>query len=338
MSFQQADRPLEVFSTCPPSSSAHLPSYERHVIDVARWSDASGCTGILVYSDNSQLDPWIVSDVIVRNTETLCPLVAVQPIYMHPYTVAKAIASIAALRGRRVYLNMVAGGFKNDLTALRDETPHDQRYERLTEYTQVIGCLLAGASPITYAGQFYQVDKLKLTPPVDPALQPGVFVSGSSEAGLAAARALDATAIKYPKPPGEEPGAEAGIDCGIRVGIIARPDAREAWAVAHARFPEDRKGQLTRQLATKVSDSHWHHQLTRLDEDDIEGRSPYWLVPFHNYQTMCPYLVGSYDEVAAEMAKYIAGGYRTVILDVPRAPDDLEHTFAAFKLAEQPVS
>ena len=335
MAPQQSERPVEVFSTCPPSNTAHLPSYRQQVIDVARWSEAAGCTGILVYSDNSQLDAWVVSDTIIRNTTALCPLVAVQPIYMHPYTVAKAIASIGALSERRVYLNMVAGGFKNDLTALNDTTPHDLRYERLVEYTGIIRQLLENSTPVTVQGSFYQVDKLRLTPSLDPSLQPGVFISGSSDAGLAAARSLGATAIKYPKPAAEEPGADAGLDCGIRVGIIARPDSADAWAVANARFPQDRKGQLTRQLATKVSDSQWHHQLASLETDD---RSVYWLVPFNNYKTMCPYLVGSYDEVAAEMATYFARGYRTVILDVPSAPEDLEHTFAAFERAMQPVS
>lgn len=335
MAAQQPDRPVEVFSTCPPSSGAHLPSYRQQVIDIARWSEASGCRGILVYSDNSQVDAWLVSDTIVQHTAALCPLIAVQPIYMHPYTVAKAIASIAALSERRVYLNMVAGGFKNDLIALGDTTPHDQRYERLAEYTRIISQLLAGVGPVTFDGSFYQVDKLKMSPAVDPQLMPGIFISGSSDAGLAAARALGATAIKYPKPAGEEPGADPGIECGIRVGVIARPESSDAWAVAHSRFPEDRKGQITRQLATKVSDSQWHHQLTTLEADD---RSVYWLVPFNNYKTMCPYLVGSYEEVAAEMATYFAGGYRTVILDVPASPEDLEHTFAAFALAMQPVA
>lgn len=326
---------LEVFSTCPPSSTADLGSYRRDVVDVARWSEQSGCTGILVYSDNSQLDPWQVSDIIIRNTTALSPLVAVQPIYMHPYAVAKAVTTIGALSRRRVYLNMVAGGFKNDLTALDDTTPHDRRYERLIEYTAVITRLLADAGPVTVEGEFFRVDKLKLAPALDPALLPGIFVSGSSDAGLAAARALGATAIKYPKPPHEQEGAEAGIACGIRVGIIARADAAAAWGVALDRFPEDRKGQLTRQLATRVSDSVWHRQIAALD--DPGGRSPYWLVPFQNYKTMCPYLVGSYEQVAEEMSTYFAAGYRTVILDVPTCAEDLQHTFAAFDLALQPV-
>src|SRR5919204_6723262 len=125
--------PIEVFSTCPQASSTGHESYVQQVTNVSRWSEECGCTGILVYTDNSQLDPWLVSQIIIENTQNLCPLVAVQPAYMHPYTVAKMVSSFGYLYRRRVYLNMVAGGFKNDLAALNDGTPHDQRYTRLIE-------------------------------------------------------------------------------------------------------------------------------------------------------------------------------------------------------------
>ena len=47
-----------------------------------------------------------------------------------------------------------------------------------------------------------------MTPPLAPELFPGILMSGSSEAGLAAARAVGATAVKYPKPAKDcEPGA-----------------------------------------------------------------------------------------------------------------------------------
>lgn len=327
---------VEVFSTCPASSTADLRTYLRTVIDVAQWSEQAGCKGMLVYSDNSQLDAWSVSHAILQHTESLCPLVAVQPLYMHPYAVAKALASIGALSARQMYLNMVAGGFKNDLTALNDTTPHDRRYDRLIEYTQIIRKLLESDNPVTFNGEFYHVENLKMTPPLPSPLFPGIFVSGSSDAGVAAAKRIDATAIKYPKPAHEEePIADPALACGIRVGVIARPDAAEAWRVAHERFPEDRKGQITRQLATKVSDSVWHKQLAERDAE-VEN-SPYWLVPFNNYHTMCPYLVGSYEQVAAEMARYFANGWRTVILDVPPNREELDHTFAAFAAAVEPV-
>jgi alkanesulfonate monooxygenase len=56
--------------------------------------------------------PWLVAQVVLQNSCTLCPLVPVQPIYMHPYAVAKMAASYAHFYGRKIFLNMVAGGFK----------------------------------------------------------------------------------------------------------------------------------------------------------------------------------------------------------------------------------
>ena len=93
---------VEVFSTCPQSKDVdRRPSTCSSVADVARWSEEAGYRGILVYTDNGIVDPWLVSQVILQSTEQLCPLVAIQPIYMHPYTAAKMVASLAFLHERR---------------------------------------------------------------------------------------------------------------------------------------------------------------------------------------------------------------------------------------------
>jgi alkanesulfonate monooxygenase len=327
---------IQVFSTCPQSKDVERGDYLRRVREVARWSDEAGYKGILVYTDNGIVDPWLVSQVILESTEQLCPLVAIQPVYMHPYTVAKMITTYAYLHDRQIYLNMLAGGFKNDLVALGDETPHDERYERTVEYTQIVKGLLEGES-VTVDGRYYDVSNLKLTPPLPPELMPGVLISGSSEAGLAAARAIGATAVKYPKPPGEEEEGE-GVNAGIRVGIIARDDPEEAWRVALERFPEDRKGQVTHALAMKTSDSKWHQHLSELGDQPVGEQNPYWLGPFKNYKTFCPYLVGSYDAVSAEIGRYMGVGFRTFILDIPPSDEELEHTAAVFERALSPVA
>jgi alkanesulfonate monooxygenase len=327
---------IQVFSTCPQSKDVERGDYLRRVREVARWSDEAGYKGILVYTDNGIVDPWLVSQVILESTEQLQPLVAIQPVYMHPYTVAKMITTYAYLHGRPIYLNMLAGGFRNDLVALGDETPHDERYERTVEYTQIIKGLLAGES-VTVDGRYYHVTNLKLTPPLPPELMPGVLMSGSSEAGLAAARTIGATAVKYPKPPGEEEEDE-GVNAGIRVGVIARDDPEEAWRVALERFPEDRKGQVTHALAMKTSDSKWHEQLSELGDRPVGDENPYWLGPFKNYKTFCPYLVGSYDAVSAEIGRYMGVGFRTFILDIPPSDEELEHTAAVFERALSPVA
>jgi alkanesulfonate monooxygenase len=252
---------------------------------------------------------------------------------MHPYTAAKMATSYGYLYNRQIYLNMLAGGFKNDLLSLNDPTPHDRRYDRMVEYVKIIQLLLGNTIGISFKGEFYTVDKLRMIPSLPPELFPGILVSGSSEAGLAAAKAIGATAVKYPKPPGEyenDPPDE-NLNSGVRVGIITRDDEVEAWRIAHERFPEDRNGEVAHQMAMKVSDSVWHKQLSELGK--TPDNNPYWLIPFQHYKTFCPYLVGNYQTVAIELARYISLGFNTFILDIPPSEEELYHINAVFKLA-----
>ena len=83
----------------------------------------------------------------------------------------------------------------------------------------------------------------------------------------------------------------------------------------------------------KVSDSEWHEQLSARDENGSGDDSPSWLVPFQNYKTFCPYLVGSYQRVADEIASYVAHGYGTFIPAIPPCEEELEHIGHVFRLA-----
>ncbi len=336
---------LELFTTCPPNAGPKLvtaemgPAYRDEVQQVARWSEAAGCKGILVYTDNRLVDPWLTAHLIIQATETLAPLVAVQPIYMHPYTAAKMAATFGLLYGRKIYLNMVAGGFIRDLDALNDFTPHDPRYDRLVEYTKIVQGLAANSMAsigLSHDAPYYKVNNLKLTPPLPPELQPTVFVSGSSAAGQAAAEELGAVSVQYPQPQSTYPpidGAPTG-KMGIRIGVLAREDADEAWRVAEARFPADRRGEIAHQLAMRTSDSSWHRSLSEWPEMETDPDTPYWLRPFQSYRTFCPYLVGSYERVAVEISAYIRAGFTTYILDVPPDEEELHLIRKAFDMAE----
>ncbi len=59
---------------------------------------------------------------------------------------------------------------------------------------------LAAGGPVGFAGDFHWVVNLTLTPRIPAELRPRILVSGSSEPGLAAARALDALPVQYPAP------------------------------------------------------------------------------------------------------------------------------------------
>jgi alkanesulfonate monooxygenase len=193
---------IRLFSTCPHAAQYQYGGdYIRKVKEVAQWCDEVGIEGILVYTDNSLVDPWQVSQVILSNTSNLAPLVALQPVYMHPYTAAKMATTFSYLYNRRIYLNMVAGGFVNDLIALGDCTEHDARYDRIVEYVSIMKYLYGGPGPLTFTGIYFTVKNLAIKPRIPPELVPEVFVSGTSAAGIAAVQKIGATSISYPGTP-----------------------------------------------------------------------------------------------------------------------------------------
>jgi alkanesulfonate monooxygenase len=312
---------VELFSTAPQSVDCESARYPQRLAEVARWSEDAGCTGVLIYSDNSLVDPWLAAQIVINHTAQLSPLVAVQPVYMHPFSAAKMVASLSFLHHRRISLNMIAGGFRTDLLALCDETPHDQRYARLTEYTLIIKELLARQKPFSFSGKYYRVTNLLLRPALAPELMPRLLISGSSEAGREAAQALGAVTVEYPEPGEHYSQLVPRQNAGIRIGIITADCTDEAWHIAHQRFPGDRTGQLKHLVAMKVP------------SDSAATTGIYWMWPFKNYNTFCPYLVGSREQVSDELAKYMAAGFRTYILDIPSEECDLHNAADVFDLA-----
>lgn len=89
--------------------------------------------------------------------------------------------------------------------------------------------------------------------------------------------------------------------------------------------------EIAHQLAAKVSDSVWHKELTeQAKHQPKEGT--YWLGPFLNYQTFCPYLVGSYADVAKELRNYQAKGFDIYIIDIPTSFEELQHIQRVYSL------
>jgi alkanesulfonate monooxygenase len=87
-----------------------------------------------------------------------------------------------------------------------------------------------------------------------------------------------------------------------------------------------------------ASDSRWHRQLSRLALDTEARERPYWLRPFQNYSTFCPYLVGDQETVAGELAAYLRRGVDTVILDIPQSREDLELSMSVIDAAAGAVT
>ena len=159
MRINHCGKRIEVFTISPRTLDEK--EYWQNIQDVVDWSEKYVCTGVLIFTGNdTYIDPWLVSQSVLMRTRTLEPLIAVNPIYMHPFTAAKMISSFAYLYQRKVWLNLVTGAALTYLDAFSDNLSHDDRYERLFEYALIIDELLAGKGLTSFDGRFYKVSDL----------------------------------------------------------------------------------------------------------------------------------------------------------------------------------
>ncbi|MEV0232187.1 LLM class flavin-dependent oxidoreductase [Nonomuraea sp. NPDC050786] len=325
---------LELYATSPRADDPSPAHYRKRVLEVAEWAEASACRGLLIFTDHYAGDPWALGQFLLERSERLVPLVAAQPVYMHPFTAARLVSTMSSLYGRPVDLNLVTGGNPNEVRALGSTIDHDERYEQLIEYGKIVTALLADQEPVSHFGRHYSVPEALLRPALPAELMPRIFVAGASDACRRAASELGVVRLTHPRALSEyEPGSTALAGTGIRMGIIARDTREEAWRVAHERCPRDPVAERLARLTYRPSESQWYRSL-RGDAETRVADDCYWLYPLRLGREYCPFLVGSHEEVAETFARYLDLGVSTLILHAPRAEEDIPNAEIALRLAE----
>ena len=326
MQFELSNTKVSVFTISPRTKSTD--EYWPNIENCIKWSDAHNATGILLFEGNdTYVSPWVAAQSVFAQSATLCPLVAVNPIYMHPFSVAKLINSYAQIYGRKTYLNMITGTALSYLHAMDDSLDHDQRYDRLREYAEVIVSLLSHPHAIRYAGDYYQLENLKLEPPTDAELMPEFFFAGSSDAATKTSESVGGVQMTM------LPNTLTTQQRGVHFGIVCRESEAEAWEAANEIFPEDRKGARMQALTMSNTDAQWKQRLMQASKLGEAAAKGYWLRPFTNFQADCPYLVGSFAEVAEVIERLVLGGVRDFILDLPAAESEFANTALVFAMA-----
>lgn len=295
--------------------------YIDELTRVARFADRNGFAGILLFEGNDVfVAPWAMAQHVMAETKRSSPLIAVNPVYMHPFTAAKHVASLAQLHGRKVYLNMITGTAVSDLQGLGDDLSHADRYVRLGEYVVLLRALLASARPVDFKGRFYTAAGLQLhwRPPAE--LMPEFLIAGQSESAQRVA--LETGCIKMQMLP---PDLEAGIRApGLNFGIFARDSRDEARKAAAQRFRDDPDDRELLTLTMENTDSVWKRHLYDGQSGEMQANG-YWLLPFLTFQADCPYLVGSYAEIGARIRGFAEQGLTTIMLDMVADEAEMSH-------------
>ncbi|MEU4380076.1 LLM class flavin-dependent oxidoreductase [Micromonospora echinofusca] len=304
-----------------------LTQYSQTAMSVIRRTDAADLDGVLIFTGSGAvLDPWILATAAAAGTTRLSPLVAVNPVYQHPFTAARMVASLGLLYQRRIDLNLITGTAVSDLDALGDRLEHDDRYARLAEYVEIMMGVLGSRRPFSFDGRFYQVSRLQLTPGLPAHLLPRLFVAGQSPAAREVAARVGATSIQMlTAGRSDADGAPAGA---LNFGLLTRATAEETERVAAARFPEDPDGAKITAVTMANTDSVWKQRLfaeAEAGHGAVTVDPAYRLAPFRSGQADGPYLVADHVGAVERLLAMIRAGVRTFVLDTPTDDEDFHN-------------
>jgi alkanesulfonate monooxygenase len=313
-------RKLRVFPTVPRDSNPV--EFIEEIVRLARFSERSGFTGILLFTGNDiPVEPWSMAQHILTQTTKISPLIAVNPTYMHPFTVAKFVSSFALLHHRKVYLNMVTGTAVADLRSLGDQLSHHDRYSRLDEFIHIVQQLLSSPRPVDFKGKFYTTENLQLRPTLPPVLMPEFLIAGQSNDAHRVAEQRGCLLMQM-LPPDLEEGIVAR---GLNFGIFARRERDEARREARSFFQDSFERRQLLKYSMDNTDSVWKQSLDEAGQKSELHDNGYWLLPFLTFQADCPYLVGSYAEIGAKLRRFADLNVGTIILDVVADEKELNH-------------
>jgi alkanesulfonate monooxygenase len=300
--------------------------YIDEMMRVAQFCDRNGFEGVLVFEGNDvSVEPWSMAQHILAHTGQSSPLIAVNPIYMHPFTAAKIVSSFALLYRRKVYLNMITGTATSDLRSLGDEQSHASRYSRLSEFIFLVRQLLTSTRPVSFKGEFYTTNDLLLRPQLPTALLPEFLIAGQSDDAHRVSAEMDCLMMQM-LPPNLEQGIRAP---GVNFGIFAREDSDQARKCAQLRFRDSLENRELLKYTMENTDSVWKRRLGEAGRDGKLYENGYWLLPFLTFQADCPYLVGSYEEIGVKLRRFADRNVSTIILDVLADEQELRHVCKA---------
>jgi alkanesulfonate monooxygenase len=301
--------------------------YVGELMRVAEFADSNGFEGILLFEGNDVfVEPWAMAQHILATTTRSSPLIAVNPVYMHPFTAAKFVSSFAQLYGRKVYLNMITGTAVSDLEGLGDKQSHADRYVRLGEFVAIVRQLLSSPRPVSFNGRLYTAANLQLRPRLPTELMPEFLIAGQSEAAQRIAKETGCIKMQM-LPPDLDRGLKAP---GMNFGIFARDSRDEARAAAQTRFRDSSDDRELLALTMENTDSVWKRNLYEGQTSELHDNG-YWLLPFLTFQADCPYLVGSYAEIGAKLKEFAAKGLTTVMLDMVADETEMQHVCKALR-------
>lgn len=129
------------------------------------------------------LDAWSTAAALAAVTEKIEILTAIRPGFHNPAVLAKVAANIDHISNGRFNLNLVSAWWEEEARQYAGQfTAHDDRYDRVEEYIDVLKGLWT-EDTFSYDGKYYQIKNAHLHPKPVQRPHPILYAGGESPRG-----------------------------------------------------------------------------------------------------------------------------------------------------------
>lgn len=294
----------------------HLRRYAQTIED---W----GFDATLVPYGSDSADQYVLSSAVLNATSRLKTVVAVRPNTAFPTVAAQGLATLDQLGHGRTLVHIISGGSDAEQAKQGDYLNKQQRYERSSEFIDVLRAAWTRREPFSHHGEYYRFDEFG--PGYDTYSGGAIPVSlgGSSDFAYAAGgRQADIFAL-WGEPLAEtaqqidrvyEEAAKAGRTDRIRFWVTFRPIIAEtdelAWAKARALV--ERLTGFYESFANINSPAATNAGTTRLRDiaarQEIHDGNLWTPKAFAGAGGASSLLIGSPETIAASLVKYVELG------------------------------
>ncbi|HEV7817087.1 MAG TPA: LLM class flavin-dependent oxidoreductase [Janthinobacterium sp.] len=135
----------------------HGPAVDSKFIGaLARAHEYAGFDRVLVAHSSASVDGLQLAAYITQQTERLGVLLAHRPGFVAPTLAARQFATLDHFSGGRLALHVISGGDDTEQQRDGDFLNHDERYQRTSEYLDVVRKTWTSEGPFDHEGRFYR--------------------------------------------------------------------------------------------------------------------------------------------------------------------------------------
>lgn len=304
------------------------PATLEYLIRIVSAAEEAGFVNILLPTGTHCMDPWSTATAISQNTEKIKFLVAFRPGLVGPTMAAQQINTFDKLTGGRLSLNVVSGVSSVDLKRYGYFVDHDSRYEHTEEFLDIIRLLWEEKGPVTFKGQFYEIEEADVFPTREGRRPPDIFLAGASQGARRLAARLGDVHVCHAVEPevvakdvlevgalAEEHQRDRKLEFGIRHLVCIRETKKEAKEAAE-RIVADSDPTKTRNWGAASRGE----SVTQQRVNELASRGDLWISDTiymgvnQVRQGAGTMFVGTPDMVAAQIREYAEAGVTRFIM------------------------